>query len=70
MLNSDNDLLEKLDSLFLFPIALDEDVEPISSDFISGFCAELLAVGKLKSCEDSQRLQQIITSSRTLLMLS
>lgn len=70
MLNGDDDLLARLDGLFLLPIALDEEVEPISSDFISGFCAGLLAVGKLKSREDSQRLQQIITSARALLMLS
>ena len=62
MLHHDLSLLSTIDWVFFS----DPD-QDLSRDFIDGFCLALFYCGKIKNEVDVLRLQDIITSQRTLL---
>lgn len=62
MLHDDLSLLSTIDWVFFSGLEKD-----LSRDFIDGFCLALFYCGKIKNEVDVLRLQDIITSQRTLL---
>ena len=57
-------MIEKLDEIFLLPLAVHGDDE-ITDDFISAFCVALYRSGKLPP-GNTQKLRDIICSARAL----
>ena len=61
ILGNDEKILQALDFLFLIAD------EPPSTDYINGFTTALLVLGKIKTEEEKNRLNDLIASHRNLL---
>lgn len=72
ILKGDKRLLDVIDMLFLVSVELEKQgdtIEPITDDFIDGFCVGLFHSGKIDDGLQTERLKSLIKSARALILL-